>query len=400
MATTRLNASDRQFLDRAELDPLIQCLRAEGYAVVGPTVVDGVIMLDELESADDLPHGMRDRQDGGRYCLEQTDSKLTFEYVVGPDGPKRHLFPPSQRLMRFHVQNDRFELEAGAPDAPKLALFGIRPCELAAIEIQDRVFGHDDPATFRCESDPWYAQAREESFCVAVNCTSPGGNCFCDSWDTGPEAKAGFDLALTELREGFIVDIGSERGFRLARQLRLREPSNAELELAELKMIRAREHMGKSLNTADLKTLLDENVEHPHWDEMAKRCLSCGNCTMVCPTCFCATVTDATDLANEQIERRREWESCFTHQFSYTVSGPGRDTIRGRYRHWLRHKLCTWWDQFGTSGCVGCGRCITWCPVGIDLTEVVGHFREPTQRASGATTGPGQAPWSGMESAS
>ncbi len=397
MTTKSQNPGDRQFLARAELDHLIQLLRSEGYTVFGPTVVDGVIMLRELESADNLPHGLRDRQEGGRYRLEQTEAQLTFDYVVGPDGPKRFLFPPSQRLMCFRIQNDRFELEAGPPDIPKLALFGIRPCELAAMEIQDRVFGYDDPSTFRCESDPWYLQMREGTIYIAVNCTSPGGTCFCDSWGTGPEAKGGFDLALTELREGFIIDIGSARGEKLADQLPLREPTSAELELAELKMARAREHMGRSLDTSGLKTLLDENVEHPHWDEMAKRCLSCGNCTMVCPTCFCSTVTDATDLANERIDRHREWESCFTHQFSYTVSGPGRDTIRGRYRHWLRHKLCTWWDQFDSSGCVGCGRCITWCPVGIDLTEVVGHFREPKQRGLDATTSHRSASWSSEE---
>lgn len=391
--------TNRRFLARDALDELIQLLRSEGYTVIGPTVVNGVVMLRELKSVADLPHGVRDRQQGGAYQLEQTDSQLTFDYVVGPDGPKRFFFPPRQRLFSFRVKDDRFELETSPPDVPKLALFGVRPCEIAAVEVQDRVFGHDDPTTMRCEAEPWYEEARRQFVLVAVNCTSPGGTCFCDSMGTGPEARGGFDLALTELREGFIIDIGSERGDQFAGQLPLRDPTSAEVELANLKMTRAREHMGRSLNTVGLKKVLEEGVNHPYWDEMARRCLSCGNCTMVCPTCFCSTVSDSTDLANQHVERNREWASCFTHQFTYTVSGPGRDSIRGRYRQWLRHKLSTWHDQFGTSGCVGCGRCITWCPVGIDLTEVVEHFREPPRGESIASGSHDPGAWPGEETA-
>ena len=166
----------------------------------------------EITSAEQLPRGIKDEQDGGKYHLTGGDDSLTFEFVVGPDGVKRHLFPPSLRLMQFHIRDDRFELDAGPPQVPKLAFLGIRPCELAALEVQDRVFGQDDPAGYRCESDPWYQQARENSIYIAVNCTRPGGTCFCNSWDTGPEARDGFDLALTELREGFVVDIGSTPG--------------------------------------------------------------------------------------------------------------------------------------------------------------------------------------------
>jgi sulfhydrogenase subunit beta (sulfur reductase) len=253
---------------------------------------------------------------------------------------------------------------------------GVRPCELAAIAVQDKVFGTDDPGTFRCESEPWYAQVRHESLFIAVNCTRPSGTCFCAEWGTGPAATQGFDLALTELRDGFVMQVGSERGATFAAELPVRQPTQAELELAALKLERAREHMGRHMDTEGLQELLDQSIEYPEWDEVGRRCLSCGNCTMVCPTCFCCTVTDATDLTGKEVTRTRQWESCFTHQFSYTVAGPERNTIRGRYRHWLRHKLDTWWGQFGTSGCVGCGRCITWCPVGIDLTEEIRRLRE------------------------
>ena len=130
-----------------------------------------------------------------------------------------------------------------------------------------------------------------------------------------------------------------------------------------------------SCETHGLRELLQDSLEHPRWDEVAERCLTCGNCTMVCPTCFCTTVEDVTDLTGEQAERWRAWDTCFSLDHSYVHGGSVRPTGRSRYRQWMTHKLGTWWDQFGTSGCVGCGRCIAWCPVGIDITEEAAALR-------------------------
>jgi len=367
---------ERLFLPRAALDELVQSLRRQGYTVLGPTLRHQTVSLQPIESADQLPEGVNDQQDGGFYRLVPGDPGLRFEYVVGPDSPKTYLYPSKLRLFEFHVEGGRFVLDEGQPDVPKFAMLGVRPCDLAAMHVQDRVFGLEDPATFRCESETWYREARRQVLIIAVNCISPSGTCFCASWGTGPEATEGFDLALTELRAGFIVDVGTPRGQLLARMLPLRAPSEAELELAELKLERAREQMGRHLDTEGVKELLDDNLEHPEWDDVALRCLSCGNCTMVCPTCFCCSVTDSTYLGGDRVTRTRFWESCYTHQFTHTTTGPERNTIRGRYRHWLRHKMGTWWDQFGTTGCIGCGRCITWCPVGIDVTEEISRLRQ------------------------
>jgi Fe-S-cluster-containing hydrogenase component 2 len=114
------------------------------------------------------------------------------------------------------------------------------------------------------------------------------------------------------------------------------------------------------------------NLEHPRWDDVAERCLSCTNCTLVCPTCFCFAVEDVNSLDGERAERTQRWDSCFTLGHSMLHgAGSVRGDTRSRYRQWLTHKLSTWWDQFDESGCVGCGRCISWCPAGIDLTEEV-----------------------------
>ena len=129
------------------------------------------------------------------------------------------------------------------------------------------------------------------------------------------------------------------------------------------------ERMGRHMDTSGLPDMLQRNLEHPRWDDVAARCLSCGNCTMACPTCFCSDDVESQAPDGETSSRVREWASCFTHDFSYIHGGTVRETTRSRYRQWITHKLGTWWEQFGTSGCVGCGRCITWCPVGIDITE-------------------------------
>jgi sulfhydrogenase subunit beta (sulfur reductase) len=376
MKKTGTNLDQRMFFPKVALAVMIETLSAQGYAVIAPTLHRDVVKLRPITRSDEIARGLRDLQDGGHYRLEQGDEALFFEYVVGPDSAKCYFFPARQELFALDIENGRFALHQSRAEIPKLALFGLRPCDLAAIRVQDRVFGGTEPAgATRCEAELHYRRARAQSMVIAVNCTRPGGTCFCDSMGTGPKATEGFDVAMTELRSGFVVEAGSDAGMSLLHDLPLRDPSPAELELADLKIERAREHMGRKLDTRDIVEVLDSNIEHVRWDNVAERCLSCGNCTMVCPTCFCSTVSDSSDLAVKRAARTRHWESCFTHQFSHTTMGPHRHTIRGRYRHWMRHKLCTWWEQFGTSGCVGCGRCITWCPVGIDLTEETAAIR-------------------------
>jgi len=364
------SAVNRQvLLPKSGLADLISLLQQQGYSVLGPTVHEGVISLGPITSLGQLARGVRDEQSPGKYRLVEGDGELYFQYTVGPESPKRYLFPPVQRLFKMHVEGEQFVLEAGPAQPPKLAILGLRPCELKAIEVQDRVFGVVEGTVSNGEVERYYRDARRAAVMVVVNCTRVGGTCFCVSMGTGPKAKGGFDLALTELRSGFVMEIGSPRGAQIADQLPVREANSTELELAEVRLEQARHHMGRELDTDGLVESLRGSLEHPYWDEIAKRCLGCTNCTMVCPTCFCNSVEDGNDLNGGAVSRTRKWDSCYTLQFSYTTAGPIRASIRARHRHWVLHKLCTWWEQFGCSGCVGCGRCITWCPVGIDITE-------------------------------
>lgn len=364
-------------LQKTDFGRLVDVLQEDGYSVAAPVEAGGVLAVRRIESVEEIARGYRDEQAPGRYRVEDVGDELYFGNAVGAESAKRFFFPAENDLFTARVDGDHFVLDRMADEPPRWALIGVRPCDLAAIRTQDRVFdAHDESgAVFRCESETYYTRAREEAFLVAVNCTAPGGNCFCASWGTGPEAREGFDLALTEVGGAFLLEPGSHRGEAVLDRLPVRDAEPSEIELAELKISRAREHMGKHLERDGLPELLGRNVEHRIWDWFAHHCMGCGNCTMVCPTCFCSTVTDSTDLATGAATRTRRWESCYTHQFSYVTSGPVRSATSARYRHWLTHKLGAWWEQFGSSGCVGCGRCLTWCPVGIDWTNEVAQLQ-------------------------
>lgn len=359
-------------LERQHLPQLIDVLVASGYTIIGPTVRDAAIVYEAIDDVAALPVGWRDVQTEGTYRLQKTEDVVVFGYTLSPQSWKRFLSPPEVRLWRARRLNGSFEIEDLPEDIPRYAFLGVRACELRAIQIQDRVFMEGDFV------DPIYTARREKAFIVAVNCDHAAETCFCESMQAGPKAEAGFDLALTEVLEAdahyFVVEVGSDRGADVLARLPQREAQEAEIAAAE--RVLAQVTMGRELNTDGLKDSLYQKTEHPYWDQVAARCLTCGNCTLVCPTCFCMTVEDVTDLTGETAERVRRWDSCFTTDFSYIHGGSVRSSGKARYRQWLLHKLATWGDQFDTMGCVGCGRCITWCPVGIDLTEEARVLRE------------------------
>ncbi|HEY6552989.1 MAG TPA: 4Fe-4S dicluster domain-containing protein [Vicinamibacteria bacterium] len=357
----------RGFLDQLSVE----------YDVIGPVVRDGAVVYDSVTTVDDLPRGIHDEQGTGRYRLSQGDDEAWFGYVVGPHSWKRFLHPPVLTLWRAERRDRGFEITAPAEPTRPHAFLGVRACELAAIAVLDRVL------LGGAYIDPSYRARREAALLVAVNCGRAGANCFCASMQTGPRARTGFDLVLTEILEGehrILVEVGSERGLALIEASSARPATPRDQDEAENALAAVPPQMGKRLETDGLQELLYRHYESPQWDQVAKRCLACANCTMVCPTCFCMSVEDATDLAGKEATRTRRSDSCFTTEFSYIHGGSVRTSTGARYRQWITHKLATWQDQYGSSGCVGCGRCITWCPVGIDLTEEVRALREGDAR--------------------
>ncbi len=364
------------------LDDLLAALRRRGFRVLGPTVRDGVIVYDDLERAAELPVGWTDRQEAGTYRLERRQDEARFGYAVGPHSWKQFLFPARLRLWRARANGGAPVVEEEPLDETPLAFIGVRACELNAIGIQDRVF---TGGTF---VDRDYAARRRGIFVVAVNCGEPAGTCFCVSMDAGPRVGEGYDLALTEILEGehrFLVEVGTPAGAEVLAELPSRPAEDADVDDATAVVEDAAARMGRTMDSVGLRDLLADSLEHPRWDDVAERCLTCGNCTLVCPTCFCSSVEDSTDLTGAEATRTRVWDTCFSLDYSYIHGGNVRASARSRYRQWMTHKLGTWHDQFGTSGCVGCGRCIAWCPVGIDITAEVAALRgEEAGNAQGA----------------
>ncbi|HYL74754.1 MAG TPA: 4Fe-4S dicluster domain-containing protein [Bryobacteraceae bacterium] len=349
-------------------------MQRRGYQVIGPTIKDSAITYGPIEGIEDLPIGWTAEQEPGSYRLRRRSDAALFAFANGPKSLKNFLHPAEIKLFGAEKSSGAFHILPNGDPTPRYAFLGVRACELAAMGIQDRVLMED---RYR---DPVYAARRRNCMVIAVQCTEPAATCFCTSMGTGPRAKYFFDLALTELVDAgaheFVVEVGTDLGAELLSEVQSAEASEEILRRSREATGQAEQGITRRLETDGLPELLQNSFDHPQWDDVASRCLACGNCTMVCPTCFCVTVEDTSDVTGDHADRWRKWDSCFTLGFSYIHGGSLRTSTKSRYRQWLTHKLSYWHDQFGSSGCVGCGRCMAWCPVGIDLTKEVPAFAQ------------------------
>jgi ferredoxin len=372
---------------------LVVELRRRGYRVIAPVARDGALVLDEIRSAVELPWGLGVRTAPARYRLVERGDRMLFANAAGPMPWKRYLRPPREKILDAdRTTGGGFAVtEPDAHDEPPLAFLGVRPCDLRALTILDKVL-------LAAGTRSAYAVRRSRAFIVAVECTEPAETCFCASasasqgTNCGPGATSAgepgaprYDLLLTEVGGGagghrFLAGSGSCRGAEVLARIP-HAPADGETATAARQAVaRAAASMRRALPAGDLRSLMAVSADARHWRDVAERCLACGNCTLVCPTCFCTTAEDTTDLTGEHAERWNSWASCFDLDFSYVHGGEVRSTVQSRYRQWLTHKFGTWQDQFGSSGCVGCGRCVAWCPAGIDLTEELRALRDESRR--------------------
>jgi len=348
------------FLRRNQLQSLLDALHGAGYQCIGPRVREGALVYETISHIAELPQGMQDEQSPGRYRLHKTDSPRLFAWANGPQALKPLVFSPRETVWRVRRdEKGRLKFAAETVQTPLTAVIGVRACDLASLKILDQHY----------RSDAHYRARRKTLLLIAVNCTHPAETCFCASTGDGPRADTGFDLALDELEDGYVITSGSTKGKAIADALPQTPATREQRRAGKQASTEAAERQTRSLPSRNLRHALFSNLNHARWQDVAARCLSCGNCTSVCPTCFCHSQDESAHLDGKETEHYRQWDSCFTQGHSYIHGVTIRADTPSRYRQWLTHKLGSWHDQFGRSGCVGCGRCISWCPVGIDITE-------------------------------
>jgi sulfhydrogenase subunit beta (sulfur reductase) len=358
-----------------DLHRFVSLLESEFDEVIGPVVEDGVIRLRPIRSADELPTGVTEQQETASYRLLDTGTPLRFSYGLGPDSLKSIVHPPRSPVWTMRRSDGSLIVDQTLHGTTTRAVIGVRACDLQGLAVLERT------QTGGQHADPAFAAHRQGLFLVAIDCTHPAPTCFCDTAGEGPVADDGYDLALTELDDpngvAYVVRAGTDRGRSLVETLELRPASRVRLTQRRRQLDSTSRAFIRELpdNAADVVALVD----HEHWSDVAERCLTCGNCTAVCPTCFCTDMEDVVGLDGETATRTRVWDTCFSMEYSRLGATPHRATPTARYRQWLSHKLGTWHNQFGESGCVGCGRCITWCPVGIDLTAEVESLGRPIE---------------------
>jgi len=351
-----------------DLRTMVDALCTDFDEVIAPVMVDGVVRMRPIDGAEELPTGVTDDQRPGSYRASSIEEAHRFSYAVGPDSLKAVVHPPRIAVWTMTRDGDGTVAVSVAPThRVRRAVLGVRACDLAALDRLGRT-QLDGP-----HPDHHHAAARDGLFLIGVDCSRPAPTCFCESTGTGPFVTGGADLVMTELdgADGvhYALRAGSERGREFAQSLGFAraEPQDA----ADAERARRSVHTSSRSMPDNAAAIVLADLEHPRWDDVAERCLTCGNCTAVCPTCFCTDTDDRVELDGQTARRERVWDTCFSLEYSHLGPGPARSSPRSRYRQWLTHKLGTWHDQFGESGCVGCGRCITWCPVGIDLTAEV-----------------------------
>ena len=361
---------DCYFFKTDQLQQLLDALLSKGYSCVGPQVRDNAIIYDELHSVEQLPRGVNDKQAPGSYSLTNNASPKLFDWANGPQAIKPLLFAPQEKLWECGQSVDgHISFTTIEPDLKPIAIIGARACDIAAMKIQDQHFLQQEFV------DPYYKARRDNLLIIAVNCSHPADTCFCHSTGDGPFVEDGSDIALTELEQGFLIDAQTSRGEKIIRELSLQECTEAQIE--EFHLIESNASKQKrQLPTFDMQSRLFNELNNEAWHAIATKCLSCGNCTSVCPTCFCHSENEVPELDGKISSHYREWDSCFGQGHSYIHGITIRSETSQRYRQWLTHKFASWHEQYGRSGCVGCGRCITWCPVGIDVIESLSHFEE------------------------
>ena len=334
------------------------------YKIIGPVRDRWVVKYANIESSGELAVGLSTIEDRGHYELKETgDPRLANAKPMNSPKPFTHLAREVLlRVSRDEQNNNIFETQPA--ELTRQAFFGIRPCDVKGMQVMDLVFSRQ----FRDQS---YDNRRRENIIIALNCFEPGANCFCSTFDTGPTLNDGFDLCLSSIDSGYLVEVGTDIGAKIIARADIKPADQDALDQLDRQSTKARSSMPKAFNLEKAVKILDENYNHPYWEQPSERCLSCSNCINICPTCYCYQITDKSNITLTESIRTRTWDACQNQEFAAVNSGNFRPNRVDRLRQWVYHKLNWTIEQYGQAGCVGCGRCVTWCPTRIDITEPI-----------------------------
>ncbi len=289
--------------------------------------------------------------------------EITLDFANTRNAPKSVFFPQTEQMYEFERKGNVFDLAGEEYDKKPRVLFAVRPCDARSFVILDKLFVNEDFV------DPYYQAKRDSSLVFALGCNSPCTTCFCTSLDCGPFNQDGADVLMADLGEKLLLEPITDKGRDAIAGLP--DASKSDVKKKESLASEAVEKITSRIETEGLSEKLNDIFEHPVWKEIAERCIACGTCTYLCPTCHCFDIQD--EVLREGGRRVRNWDSCMFPAFTLHSSGHNPRTQQGqRWRQRLQHKFNYYPENFGPVACVGCGRCIANCPVNIDIREVIG----------------------------
>ncbi|MEW6142202.1 MAG: 4Fe-4S dicluster domain-containing protein [Chloroflexota bacterium] len=296
---------------------------------------------------------------------------IVLDYKTTTVAPKKLFIPDSEALFSFKRKDGDIILGnlASKPDE-KRVLLGIHPCDITALSRLDKVFDE----VYR---DPYYKNKRENTIVVGLTCSEPAHLCFCKSVGSGPDLNKGFDLLMTDIGRSYFVKVGSKSGEKLTKKTYFREATQADKSKRIAVIERLEQQLRSSFSIDGLIETMRRRYNDKAWDSYSNRCVTCGICNMVCPTCHCFAVLDKTNADQTEGKRVRVWDSCHFERFSRMAGGLDlRESKASRFKHRLYDKFDYTPARYGDVFCVGCGRCIKFCQSEIDLRDALRTLQE------------------------
>jgi ferredoxin len=385
-----------KFLKESDLPAFLEHLSGEA-AVVAPAKVDGMVRFLPWSPGTEVElEALLARQSAKEFIFPQWETFLKFRYLMVCDAKRPGTTEDAKMELRLSEEGEGGGevVAVPAPAAHELlmvgaeqqavsqVIFGLRPCDARGFVQMDRVFGGYGGFYF----DPYYHARRSVATLLVVSCHEPRSTCFCRGVGGGPADAEGADVLFTRVPEGFVAQAFSDKGAAVLQYPGFEEVSEPQVAAAEQSKARAEEMVSVPFELESLREGLRANFESADWQELSRRCISCGTCTYVCPNCYCFNVTD--EVVETQGERLRSWDNCFNPSYTLEASGHNpRDAKPSRFRNRFNHKFWYYPEKYDSLLCSGCGRCITYCPTRIDIREVLSVMGGNETRAAGQAAG-------------